>query len=152
MANRYTPIDLNTTAPYYNAYFATQEGTGISAVYGGRKYMDVMDGAGFADVFKSAFKAVAPTLKRVGASAIKSLGKAAVGVAKDALDGKNVGQSAIRGLKRTAGDVLDDMVGGGEDEDYEEQDYRPPPKRSAKRARRGRKGGKRTGGTRDVFS
>ena len=56
------------------------------------------------------FKAVTHALKSVGRSALSSLGRRAVGVAKDVMGGKSFKDSALDNLKEAGGEILDDTV------------------------------------------
>lgn len=106
------PFDVNETAPFYEEYYKMQDGQGL-AVFRGRRHIE---GDGIGSMLGGLFKAVAPTLKSVGKSALSSLGKQAMGVAKDVLAGKNFKESALGGLRAAGGEMLDDTVqriGGG---------------------------------------
>ena len=100
------PFDFNETAPFYEEYYKLQEGQGL-AVFKGRRHIE---GDGLGSMLGGLFKAVAPTLKSVGKAALSSLGKQAVGVAKDVLAGRDFKESALEGLKTAGGELLDEGV------------------------------------------
>ena len=100
------PFDFNETVPFYEEYYKLQDGQGL-AVFRGRRHIE---GDGIGSVLGGLFKAVVPTLKSVGKSALSSLGKRAIGVAKDVIEGRDFKESAMDGLKAAGGDVLDDTV------------------------------------------
>ena len=103
--SKYAPLDLNATAGFYEQYYSHQHGNGLS-VFRGRRHMD---GDGLGSLFGSVFRAVAPKLATFGRHALKSVGKQALNLAKDALEGEDIGQSAMKRLKATGADILDDM-------------------------------------------
>ena len=84
-----------------------------------------MDGDGLENLFGSVFRAVVPKLASFGKHALKSVGKQALNLAKDTLEGEDIGQSAMRRLKATGADIIEDM---NDDLNY--------PKRRAKPQRR----------------
>ena len=100
------PFDASETAPFYEEYYKMQDGQGL-AVFSGRRHIE---GDGLGSALGGLFKAVAPTLKSVGRSALSALGKGAIGVAKDVMDGKSFGESALNNLKAAGGDLLDDAA------------------------------------------
>jgi len=100
------PFDFNETAPFYEEYYKMQDGQGL-AVFRGRRHIE---GDGIGSVLGGIFKAVAPTLKTVGKSALSSIGKRAIGVAKDVMEGRNFKESALNNLKAAGGDILDSTV------------------------------------------
>lgn len=104
------PFDPNETEPFYTQYYEYQDGDGL-AVFRGKRHTDIQ-GDGIGSVLGGIFRAVAPTLKKVGKSAAMNLGKQALHVARDVLDGKNFKESAMSGLRSAGGDVLDDAIGG----------------------------------------
>lgn len=95
------PFNPIETSDFYEDYYTRQVGDGL-AVYSGRS---VMDGDGLGSFLGGMMKRVAPALKGLA----KSVGKRAIGVARDALDGKDFKSSAIQGLRNVGGDVLDDV-------------------------------------------
>ena len=97
------PFDVSKTAPFYEAYYESQAGDGLS-VFAGKRHIN---GDGLGSILGGLFKAVAPTLKSVGKSALKSIGRGAIGVAKDVLAGK---ESALDGLKEAGGKILDSTL------------------------------------------
>ena len=100
------PFDVNETAPFYEAYYGTQAGDGLS-VFAGKRHIE---GDGLGSMLGGLFKAVAPALKSVGKSALKSIGRGAIGVAKDVLAGKDFKESALDGLKEAGGEILDSTL------------------------------------------
>ena len=100
------PFDFNETAPFYEAYYGAQAGNGLS-VFAGKRHIE---GDGLGSMLGGLFEAVAPALKSVGKSAITSLGKGAIGVAKDVLAGKDFKESALDGLKEAGEDILDNTL------------------------------------------
>ena len=100
------PFDVNETASFYEAYYGAQAGDGLSIFVGKRH----IEGDGLGSMLGGLFKAVAPALKSVGKSALKSIGRGAIGVAKDALAGKDFKESAIDGLKEAGEEILDSTL------------------------------------------
>ena len=100
------PFDFNETAPFYEAYYGAQAGNGLS-VFAGKRHIE---GDGLGSMLGGLFKAVAPALKSVEKSAIMSLGKGAIGVAKDVLAGKDFKESALDGLKEAGENILDNTL------------------------------------------
>ena len=100
------PFDVSETAPFYEAYYGAQAGDGLS-VFAGKRHIE---GDGLGSMLGGLFKAVAPALKSVGKSALKSIGRGAIGVAKDVLAGKDFKESALDGLKEAGGEILDSTL------------------------------------------
>ena len=100
------PFDVNETAPFYEAYYGAQAGDGLS-VFAGKRHIE---GDGLGSMLGGLFKAVAPALKSVGKSALKSIGRGAIGVAKDVLAGKDFKESAIDGLNEAGEEILDSTL------------------------------------------
>ena len=100
------PFNVNETAPFYEAYYGAQAGDGLS-VFAGKRHIE---GDGLGSMLGGLFKAVAPALKSVGKSALKSIGRGAIGVAKDVLAGKDFKESALDGLKEAGGEILDSTL------------------------------------------
>jgi len=105
MNSKYSPIDLNSTAGFYEEYYSQQHGNGLAAFRGSKH----MDGDGLGSVLGNVFRSVAPKLAQFGKSAIRTVGKHAINLAKDALRGEDVGESAVRNLRAAGGDLLDDF-------------------------------------------
>jgi hypothetical protein len=98
-----------------------------------------MRGAGIGSFLGKMFKKAAPVLLNVAKSVGKSVGRQALNVARDALDGGDVSASAVRGLRTVGAEALDDVyeaVAG---------DRRQPVKRR-RRTTAGRGGGGSGGG------
>ena len=100
------PFDVNETAPFYEAYYGAQAGDGLS-VFAGKRHIK---GDGLGSMLGGLFKAVAPALKSVGKSALKSIGRGAIGIAKDVLAGKDFKESALDSLKEAGGEILDSTL------------------------------------------
>lgn len=101
------PFDPQETLAHYDEYYRRQIGAG-GAVYAGRTIMD-MRGAGIGSFLGKMFKKAAPTLLNVAKSVGKSVGRQALNVARDALEGGDVSASAARGLRAVGADALDDV-------------------------------------------
>lgn len=125
-----TKIDLNDHRAFYQEYYTRQNGHGL-AVYSGRR---IMDGDGIGALFRGAFKALAPSLKRLGGAAVRSLGKHAVGALGNVLDGRSFKESALNGVRGVGGDVFREVTGGGS------RKRNAPSRRPAKKRQRGRGG------------
>ena len=97
------------------------------SVFAGKRHIE---GDGLGSMLGGLFKAVAPTLKSVGKSAIHSLGKGAIGVAKDVLAGKNFQESALDGLREAGEDIHDNTL------DRLSGEKRKAPARRPKRGKR----------------
>lgn len=128
---KFSPVDLNATAGFYEEYYSQQHGNGLSA-FAGRKHMD---GDGLARYLGDAFKSVVPSIKRLGRSALRTMGKSALNVAKDVLSGEDIGVSALRNLKNTGkhfvGDVAQELTS------TRKRKRTSAPKRTNKRQRGG---------------
>lgn len=96
------PFDPQETVPYYEEYYTQQIGGG--GVYAGRAIMD-MRGAGIGAFLGRMVKKAAPVLLNVA----KTVGRHAVDVARDALDGGDIASSANKRLRSTGGEVLDSV-------------------------------------------
>lgn len=127
MHTKYSPIDLNSTAGFYEEYYNQQHGNGL-AVFKGKRHMD---GAGIGSVLGSLFKAVGPSIARIGKSAARSVGRHAMNVARDVLAGEDLQTSALRNLKTGGVEVLNDIMDS------------PAPSRKRKRTSGTAKNGKR---------
>lgn len=96
------PYALDGSDHYYKNYYDKQVGNGL-AVYRGAT---VQRGHGIGGFFSSLFKGAMPLLK----SGLKTVGKemlnAGVDIARDALHGKNVKQSAKERMMRSGDNLL----------------------------------------------
>ena len=106
MTAKYSPIDLNSTAGFYEEYYNQQHGNGL-AVFKGKRHMD---GAGLGNLLGSLFKAVGPSIARIGKSAVRSVGRHALNVAKNVMDGEDFQTSALRNLKSGGVELIDDIA------------------------------------------
>lgn len=136
------PFDPQDTLPYYEEYYTRQTGGG--GVYAGRAIMD-MRGAGIGAFLGKMVKRAAPVLLNVA----KTVGRHAVDVAREALDGGNASTataSVNRGLRSAGGEILDDVYdtiaggGGGGGRSRSTRKRRATTSRGGKRAKR-RRGG-----------
>lgn len=102
-------VEFDTADPtlfrYFDDYYKRQHGSGAFAVHRG-----VMQrGNGLAGMFKKGLSSLIPMIK----SGFKSVGKrlldTGVGIAQDALQGENIGESAKKRFKGAAGRLLDDV-------------------------------------------
>ena len=100
------PYNPQDTSEFYETYYAHQVGDGL-AVYSGRP---IMDGDGLGSFLGGVFKSIAPALKGVASSAVKTVGKQALNVARDVIAGDDFKSSALRGLKNVGGEVMRDVV------------------------------------------
>jgi hypothetical protein len=132
------PFDPQDTLPYYEEYYTRQTGGG--GVYAGRPIMD-MRGAGIGAFLGKMVKRAAPVLLNVA----KTVGRHAVDVAREALDGGDATQSANRGPRSAGGEILDDVYDVVADNGRRSSRRQSAPKRRsatrgggrAKRRRRG---------------
>ena len=99
------PYDPHDSSEFYEEYYSRQVGNGLS-VYAGRR---VMDGDGIGSFLGGLAKSFAPALKGLAKSAVKSVGRQALNVAKDVARGGDFKSSAMRGLRNVGGDVMDDV-------------------------------------------
>jgi hypothetical protein len=130
------PFDPQETVPYYDEYYTRQIGGG--GVYAGRAIMD-MRGAGIGAFLGKMVKKAAPVLLNVA----KTVGRHAVDVAREALDGGDVASSVNRGVRSAGGEILGDVY---DTIANDRQRRRPAIKRRApasrgKKAKRARRGG-----------
>lgn len=137
------PFDPQETLAHYDEYYRRQIGAG-GGVYAGRAIMD-MRGAGIGSFLGKMFKKAAPVLLNVAKSVGKSVGRQALNVARDALDGGDVSASAVRGLRAVGADALDDVYDAVAGDRATAPRRQPPTKRrqptaarDAKRRRRHR--------------
>ena len=100
------PFNPMDTADFYEEYYSRQVGDGL-AVYSGRS---VMDGDGLLSLFSGVARRIAPALKGLAQSAVKSVGRQALNVAKDVASGRDFKESALDGLHGLGGDVINDVV------------------------------------------
>lgn len=118
-----TPYAVDNSAEFYDKYYSAQAGYGLS-FFEGKK---VMEGNG---IFSGLMKSALPMLKNIGKKALTRVVNGGVEVARDVLSGKDLGRSAVRGLKR---------VGTGALADVEEAlNSRPRKKKRKRTAQRGR--------------
>ena len=106
MPTKYSPIDLNSTAGFYEEYYNQQHGNGL-AVFRGKRHMD---GAGIGNILGSLLKSVGPSIARFWKSEARSVGRHAMNVARDVLDEEDLQTSARRNLKSGGADVLNDIM------------------------------------------
>ena len=105
------PYDFQDSNQFYEEYYSRQVGDGL-AVYSGRR---VMDGDGLGSFLGGMLRKMAPTLKGIAKSAAKSVGKHALNVVGDVMEGNDFRTSAMKGLKNVGGEVVANVfeeVGG----------------------------------------
>ena len=90
---------------YYDDYYRKQHGNGGYAVHRGR----TQRGNGLGGMLKSGLSAILPMLKSGAKSIGKSLLNTGIGIAQDALEGKDVGASSTKRFKRSASSLLRDL-------------------------------------------
>lgn len=100
-------FDPQDTMAHYDEYYRQQIGGG-AAVYAGRTIMD-MRGAGIGAFLGKMFKKAAPVLLNAAKSVGRTVGKQAVNVARDVINGDDFAESATRGLRAAGGEVLGDV-------------------------------------------
>ena len=108
---------MTSRGAFYKEYYRQQAGNGLS-VYRGRRYV-APSGNGFGSVFRSIARRAAPFLKRGAMTAGKALLQTGTEVLGDALDGKNIGESAKRRFassgkqlgKTLLSDARDELLG-----------------------------------------
>jgi hypothetical protein len=99
------PFNPHDSTEFYEEYYSRQAGNGLS-VYAGRR---IMDGDGLGSFLGGVMKKMAPTLKGLAKSAAKTVGKQALNVMHDVVDGKDFRSSAARGLKNAGGEMMEDV-------------------------------------------
>lgn len=97
-----SPYSPSSSSEMYRHYYARQAGQGLK-VFKGRR---TMSGHGFGGVLKSLFSAAKPFLKTAG----KSLLNTGLAVAKDAVEGKNIANSAKARFAASGRDLLNDVT------------------------------------------
>ena len=100
------PYNPHDSSAFYEEYYSRQVGNGLS-VYAGRR---VMDGDGFGSFLGGVMRKVAPALKGLAKTAMRSVGRQALNGVKDVSEGKDCASSANRGVKRVGGDVMSDVI------------------------------------------
>jgi hypothetical protein len=119
------PYDFQDSNQFYEEYYSRQVGDGL-AVYSGRR---VMDGDGLGSFLGGMLKKMTPTFKGLAKSAAKSVGKHALNVVGDVIQGRDFKTSAMRGLKNVGGEMVSNV--------FEEVSGQK------RKARKPKKGGKR---------
>ena len=125
------PYNPHDSSAFYEEYYSRQVGNGLS-VYAGRR---VMDGDGFGSFLGGVMRKVAPALKGLAKTAMRSVGRQALNVVKDVSEGKDFASSAKRGLKRVGGDVMSDVIGSIGGRKRKRSGRSSAPKRRRKRQR-----------------
>ena len=123
-------FDHGQTEQFYEEYYQRQVGDGLS-VYSGRT---VMDGDGIGSFLGGMLKKMTPALKSVA----KTVGRNALGIVRDVVDGKDLKQSAMRGLRSAGGEVLGDVF-DAVSVDNSHAPTRPSRKRASRRGGGSRK-------------
>ena len=123
-------FDHGQTEQFYEEYYQRQVGDGLS-VYSGRT---VMDGDGIGSFLGGMLKKMTPALKSVA----KTVGRNALGIVRDVVDGKDLKQSAMRGLRSAGGEVLGDVF-DAVSVDNSNEPTRPSRKRASRRGGGSRK-------------
>ena len=123
-------FDHGQTEQFYEEYYQRQVGDGLS-VYSGRT---VMDGDGIGSFLGGMLKKMTPALKSVA----KTVGRNALGIVRDVVDGKDLKQSAMRGLRSAGGEVLGDVF-DAVSVDNSNAPTRPSRKRASRRGGGSRK-------------
>jgi hypothetical protein len=128
------PFDPQDTMAHYDEYYRQQIGGG-GAVYAGRTIMD-MRGAGIGAFLGTMFKKAAPALLNAAKSVGRTVGKQAVNVARDVINGGDFAESATRGLRAAGGEVLGDVFDAVTVERPAKRRRAPPLAKKTKRRRR----------------
>ena len=106
-----TPYFVDESQEYYNDYYSRQVGEGLGYFSGST----VQKGSGIGSLLGSVFRKTLPLIKSGAAHIGKQLLSTGVNIARDALEGKDVKQSAGHNFK-TAGagllTALSDSLGG----------------------------------------
>lgn len=137
----------NDCAHLYHEYYQDQHGSGI-VIYKGVKNQA---GHGIASFFGKMLKKTMPLLKKAGTRALSG----AVGLAQDAMAGKNIAASAkaraMNAGKGFLGDVSSDILGtpGNQSSEGDEPPPRPPAR---KRKKRGKQRGRGVDLSGDIFT
>ena len=121
---------------YYLSYYTEQSGGGLQH-YKGRRYVPAgQDGGGLGDLFKAALPAIKGFAKKAG----KRVLSAGATVLRDAIAGRNIGESAKNAFKNAGAHLLDDSLGmvGLNDGSHD-----PPPRKRAKTSKKPSKKGKK---------
>lgn len=140
MLTPYSPFD---SKEFYQNYYTDQVGHGL-AVYKGKT---VMDGSGIGSIFSGLLSKAIPVLKTAGKAVGKRLLASGANIARDALAGENIAQSARKRLKLAGKDLL----GAAASSLLNKSNARP--RRVAKRrVKSPRKNNQNGYGERDIFS
>ena len=125
-----TPYDVNGRNPAVLDYYLKQIGHGLSVFAGDT----LQQGQGFGSIAKGAVKVTAPLLQKglqklapALKSSAKDLFSVGIGLAKDAMSGKDVKKTAKSRFKRVGVNALGSLLGNNEDDDDDEDVYAPPP-------------------------
>lgn len=118
----------------YQTYYLSQVGHGFNVFRG----ESVQTGHGIGSFLGGLARKAMPMLKNFAGKALKT----GVSIAKDAIDGKDVGQSAIRHARKAGselvGNLADHLHDAGDGNGSTDDDIPPPPKRRRKSYKRGR--------------
>ena len=130
-----TPYYPDESKRYYKRYYEQQVGGNIDVFQGST----VQRGNGIGKFLKAALKATAPLLKTGAKTIGKELMSTGVGLAKDALAGKDMKQAAEERFKSAGSSALDSLLSGNSSQPRPRKRKRPPPSQKSKKHRRGKK-------------
>ena len=129
----------NAEYDYYLSYYTEQSGGGLQH-YQGRRYVPAgQDGGGLGDLFKAALPAIKGFAKKAG----KRVLSAGATVLRDAIAGRNVGESAKNAFKNAGVHLLDDSLSMAGLNDGSHDQHDPPPRKRAKSSKKPSKKGKK---------
>ena len=97
-----TPYFIDESQEYYNDYYSRQVGEGLGYFSGST----IHKGAGIGSLLGSVFRKTLPLIKSGAAKVGKQLFSTGVNIAKDALQGKNIRESAANNFKSSGADLL----------------------------------------------
>ena len=133
-----TPYYPDESKRYYKKYYEQQVGGNMDVFQGST----VQKGRGIGKFLKAALKATAPLLKTGAKTVGKELMSTGVGLAKDAIAGKNMKQAAEERFKAAGSSALESFLSGNSSQSRPrpKKRKRPPPHpQKNKKQRRGKK-------------
>ena len=133
-----TPYYPDESKRYYKKYYEQQIGGNMDVFQGST----VQRGRGIGKFLKAALKATAPLLKTGAKTVGRELMSTGVGLAKDALAGRDMKQAAEERFKAAGSNALDSFISGNRPQPRPRPKKRkrpPPSQKQNKKQRRGRK-------------
>ena len=130
-----TPYYPDESKRYYKRYYEQQVGGNMDVFQGST----MQRGRGIGKFLKAALKATAPLLKTGAKTVGKELMSTGVGLAKDALAGKNMKQAAEDRFKAAGSNALESLLSGNSAQSRPKKRKQPLPSQKNKKRRRGKK-------------